>query len=224
MTDDALIDYIAQHHESGGSFCAWNPDDRGAGISFGLIQFNQKRGGLLDLFRRCADKNIDEFKKVMHPYGLQFLGESFVRTAELNRPEYKSRIIELGKIPIFQDAQRELAKELYLFKAKKICEKFYLGSERAIAMAADLAIQYGPGGLESRLLRSVCVLAGTPGERPGDSKQFAKMWHEALLQTLAGLADVHDYDKSRRRQMLNEPRFSDEIPEIFVDALDKIRG
>src|SRR5258706_499414 len=64
---DRLIDYTARN-EGGGNYSAWNPNDNGAGVSFGLIQFNQKRGSLPTLMQRMHDKDPAKFDQIFGPH------------------------------------------------------------------------------------------------------------------------------------------------------------
>lgn len=58
--------------ESRGNYSAFNPNDNSKGISFGIVQFNQETGTLLELLERCSrideNKFIEIFKRT--PAGL----------------------------------------------------------------------------------------------------------------------------------------------------------
>ena len=189
---DRIIDSTARN-EGGGRYDAWNPDDNGAGVSFGLIQFNQKAGSLPTLLQRMHDQDGGKFDQIFGPYAANLQSSAWVRGANLNDPDLKARMVTAGRDPEFQQVQRDLAREAYYDPASRLLDGVGLTSERAHAMAFDISVQYGVGGFASKLQAAV---AGGGGER-------------AILTRLADLSDTHTYDNNRRHRILSDPNLSD---------------
>lgn len=196
-TDAQLVDYVAAH-ESEKDYAKWNPNDNGAGVSFGFIQFNQKKGSLPKLLREMdkADGNL-----FMECFGGRyrdvFQNEANIRRMDLNRPEMKAKILSTAKHEVFRQVQRKLAIDDYLRPAEKALRDLakYLprgarASVKARAMAFDISVQYGVGGLRSRIIEA--------RKNTGHELEF--------LNRLAKLSDTHGYDNNRRTQMLRDPR------------------
>jgi LysM repeat protein len=189
---DRLIDYTARN-EGGGSYQAWNSDDNGAGVSFGLIQFNQKKGSLPTLLERMHEQNPEKFDSLFGPYSRDLQNPTWVRSANLNDPDIKARMKVAGGDAEFQGVQRDLAREGYFEPAARMLEQYGLNSERAHAMAFDTSVQYGVGGFGQKLAEAA---AGGGTERE-------------VLSRLADKADTHAYDHNRRHAILNDPALSD---------------
>ena len=192
---DRLIDYTAQN-EGGGRYDAWNPNDNGAGVSFGLIQFNQQKGSLPGLLQRMNDANPEKFRNIFGADADRLTDENWVRNANLSTPEWRERFKAAGADPEFQGVQRQLAREQYFEPTNRYAEEYGLGSERARAMMFDTAVQYGVGGLGSKLRQARANAGPNASERE-------------TLAALADLADTHGYDANRRHRILNDPNLSD---------------
>lgn len=189
---DRIIDYTART-EGGGRYDAWNPNDAGHGVSFGLIQFNQKRGSLPSLFKGMHEANPEKFNGVFGPHAQNLLSESYVRSANLNDPDIKSRMLEAGRDPELQQVQRNLARSDYYEPAAKMAAEHGLTSERAHAMLFDSAVQNGVGGTRKYLRQAA---AGGGSERD-------------ILRRFANLADDNRYSGNRRTRILHDPNLSD---------------
>lgn len=206
---DKLIDLVA-HVESGGDYSKWNHDDNGAGVSWGLIQFNQQKGSLGELIHRMMEADHEVFLDafVRSPFdlvrkspgvGVWEIDRAAVRAMDLSGFENEFRT--LGEHPPFQAIQRDLAREEYFEPAAKLCAKHGLESERAHAMAFDVAVQYGPGGLAKMLEKA---------ERQTSHEVFMDRSKEKqILIALARLADTHNYDHNRRHNLLKSTALSD---------------
>ncbi len=190
---DRIIDRTAQF-ESGRRYDAWNPDDNGHGVSFGLIQFNQQVGGLPSLLRRMSERNPARFNEIFGPYASNLRSASYVRNADLNDPDLRARLQRAGRDPELQQVQRDIAREQYYDPSARLASQFGLRSERALAMLFDSSVQNGVGGTQ-RFLRQAA--AGGGDER-------------AILERFASLADRGR--RGRRTRLLNEPSFSDGPP------------
>ncbi|MCK6508532.1 chitosanase [Myxococcota bacterium] len=198
---DRLIDYTARN-EGGGRYDAWNPNDNGHGVSFGLIQFNQKSGSLPTLMNRMHQADPEKFNQIFGPHADNMRNPDWVRNADLNNPDIKARMQQAGRDPDFQKVQRDLAREGYFEPTNRLADQYGIQSERGRAMLFDTAVQYGLGsaarnnGLTGMLQRARQEVGPNASERE-------------LLSALANQADTHGYDANRRHHILNDPNLSD---------------
>jgi len=192
---DRIIDYTART-EGGGRYDAWNPNDAGHGISFGLIQFNQKSGSLPSLLRGMNEANPEKFAQTFGADSNKLLDESYVRSANFNTPEWKSRFQEAGRVPEFQQVQRDLAKSGYFNPAVAMGKDHGLTSERSQALLFDSCVQNGVGGTREMLDQAA---------RGGGSER-------EIQARFADLADAGQYGNNRRHNILRDGNLSDSPP------------
>lgn len=127
----------------------------GAGMSFGLIQFNFGQGTLQpilnDMVKNASDdmseifgNDYDKLKEV-----LQGSKESMIAWADSISSDgnttlidpWKKHFTDLGKHPICQELQRKYLVDIYLDRAiNTICESYELKTYRGVAMAFDVAV------------------------------------------------------------------------------------
>lgn len=201
-----IIAYTA-HTESGGKYDSWNPDDNGAGISYGIIQFNQAGGrlasrkgsSLADLLKAMNAAAPAQFRATFGPHADHLLSESWVKQADFNDPDLKKRMLLAATIPAFQQAQLELARKAYFIPAEQAAAKYGIKSERGHAMLFDTAVQWGPVRMEQFLRdaaskRQLNGLGSAPAEKD-------------LLADFAQAADAGKY--TRRTKMLTDMNLSD---------------
>lgn len=207
---DRLIDLTARV-ESGGRYDAWTPDDNGHGPSFGFIQYNSTRGSLgklIVMMREAKPKwwllLFADSSPSLEP-GNQDHAKVWGQAVADGSPSYWKALLQLsGQVPIWQKCQRQLAREEYFDPAAKLCAKFGLVSERAHAMAFDVAVQYGVGGLRSMLPVAARAAESESPKDEGDRLDLR------ILAKLASGADTHEYDQQRRHKLLNSRELSDE--------------
>lgn len=199
MTPDALIDYVARN-ESGGRYDAWTPDDNAWGVSYGLIQFNQKRGSLPQLLTRMSIADRDLWKSIFSPDDDAILLDEArlrdLRKSNLNKGNLREKLEAAGGHVVFRQVQRDLAREGYLDPAWKACQSVGLTSERAVAMAFDAAVQRGVGWMRKNL-QSAC----NAKEGATDLECLTLFAERAD----AGLGDAN----GRRHKILRDPALSD---------------
>lgn len=185
MNIERMMDIIAEF-ESNGRFDAWNPIDKGKGVSFGKWQFNQ-RGGLHGLLVRMFNKNKMLFWKIFGPSAVSF--QQF-KKENLNAPYWKDALLKCAEIQEFQQCQLEEAVESYAKPAAKLCVERGLKSFLWLALITDASVQYGVGGCK-RLLEKALSNPGIEG----------------VMDTFAELADADQYN--RRRKLLVHPELAD---------------
>jgi hypothetical protein len=154
---DRIIDITART-EGGGRYDAWNPDDNGHGVSYGLIQFNQQSGTLPELLKSMHSADAGLFYDVFSRTGTDpsdFLDADWVRNAELNSPQYFNALIEAAQYPVFQRAQRDLARIIYFAQTDALAKKYGLFSERAYAMIFDAFVQRSPSTVKNAMADAV---------------------------------------------------------------------
>jgi hypothetical protein len=195
---DYLIDVTART-ESGGNYDAWNPDDNKAGVSFGLVQFNQKKGSLARLMRKMHEKNPEKFQmkfKNLDPALVaQLQNDMGIKELDLNQPDIKTAIRSTAKDAEFRQAQRDLANEVYLTPAIEEMSSVGLNSQRAVAIAFDTAVQRGVAGMGTQLDKAV--------------KEVGTEDKDALLKKFVEYADNHKLANERRTRLLNSSLLGD---------------
>lgn len=195
---DKIIDHTAIF-EGSGKYDAWTANDNGHGVSYGLIQFNQETGSMPTLLARMRAANPEKFDDIMGPYSSNMMNEGWVRSANLNNPDIKQRMLTAARDPEFQAVQRSLAKEGYFDFTPTQASK-YMGvsnpSERTLAMLFDSNVQNGPNGTSGLLKQAVQAVGKDAGER-------------AIMQHFAQLADAKRYSNGRRTKISRDGAFSD---------------
>ena len=214
MTEDEIIDYTARteggsplrtHNGTRGPdapYDAWNSNDAGAGISFGCIQFNQAGGRkagkpgspLALMFQACQKASPDKWAAIMGPYADSLVDSTWVKQADLNAPDLKSRILATARDPDFRQAQRDQARTAYFVPAKKIAGQFDITSARGLAMLFDGCVQMGPATTKN-------LMAAANGD----------------LASFAAAADARS-GSTRRTRMLSDPGLNDDAPDIGLST------
>lgn len=192
---DRIIDRTART-EGNGRYDAWNPNDVGHGVSFGLIQFNQDVGGLPNLMRAMHERNPTKFNEIFGGNAALMRDPARVRAADLNRPEIKSAMLRAARDPEMQQVQRDQAKTEYYDPAQRAGARHGITSERGLAMLFDASVQLGVGGMTSRLNRAA---AGGGGEM-------------AILTRFAASADSVEHAGGRRTHILHAQDLSNQPP------------
>ena len=209
---DRIIEYTART-ESGGRYDAWNPDDNGRGVSYGLIQFNQKVGTLPEVLRDMRAANPARFDAIFGKYASGMATPSWVRAANLNDPAiatYSRGVLTGGAMyhasrePDFQAVQRAWAKSGYFDPSVQAAQAVGLKSERAMAMLFDTSVQWGDAQMRTFLVQALRSFSGQASEKD-------------VLTKFASLADGSKYQ--RRTKILSDPNLSDDVYGGFMTAL-----
>lgn len=183
----ALILLVAEN-ESKGKFSAWNGNDNGHGISFGILQFNQKVGSLYNLLMQCKKANEAKFSEIFGQWTTHLVNRAEFIAADLNTNYFKICFEKVASVPEFQEEQYALAYSEYFLPACKDAFEFGFGSNRAIVALMDSCVQNGPGGTHAFLVK-----ASNNGQVGG--------WK--LLKEFARLADDNKYSGMRRTTWVN---------------------
>lgn len=171
--------------ESGGSYTAFNPNDNGKGISFGIIQFNQRTGTLLKLLQRCQFINPDVFYNIFK--------RSAIDLIKLDMSGMKKEFAEFGSHFAFQLQQDKIILEDYFLPSMKAAIELGLGSELELAILFDISVQFGVEGM-----RKIVGYAGSPKSNYLDFP---------YIHRIASRAD-HLSLSSRRRDIINSNKLN----------------
>jgi len=124
----------------------------GAGLSFGILQWNQRSGGLGQLLRVFHDTDPARFAAVFGVHGPALIeatragGVAPVAGAVLWEEPWLSRFLAAGRDPVFQAVQDRLAMQgPHMQGALTAARTLGFVTERSVALTYDTAVQQGPG-------------------------------------------------------------------------------
>lgn len=148
--------------ESRGRFDAINANTDGAGLSFGILQWAQKPGGLGTLLAAMNARDPARFRSYMGASSADLLrvtkagGVTPVDGAYLWQEPWRSRFVQLAADPVFQQVQLEQAAAGPYMAAAVQAAKSIGGTptERGLAILFDTATQQGPGALRGLVAAS----------------------------------------------------------------------
>jgi hypothetical protein len=217
---------VTTQFEGAGRFGAVNRNTDRQGLSFGLIQWAQRPGRLIELLKAFQRSDAERFVAIfgdgdsglaqrLLSHGARVNGgvDSQGRTTD---PEFDlvdepwlSRFREAALTPRFQRAQAELA--IQAFKASHMKLASYapqLKSERAIAFMLDVANQHGDGGA-----RSIYHAVGGRDAFVEEAALLAAIEHESVARVRAQFGDDSNEARStasRRSAFRTTPLLSDD--------------
>lgn len=217
-----LIDIVARF-ESRGDYGAINPDDAGAGVSYGLIQFNQKRGTLPQLFKEMNRRDPVLFNKIFGSWVSTMLGPT-IRTVNLNVGDFKNRLRIAGVEETFRQVQLDLARIHYFDPTDALADKYGWNTERARALMFDTAVQFGFNGRNGtpdfvrRAIKKAKEINGTENVTLRQQlAQFVVLVDDAAKAKLAK-AGIVITRKFRRAVIFDSTRVTDELFDKVVAA------
>jgi hypothetical protein len=125
-----------------GCFCALTGDFDGQGLSFGALQWNIGQGSLQPLFQQMLEKHPALHSFVSGALSEQLAFSRSIQTANRIHEPWRTLLIELGRTPECWAAQTNLVAKAYQ-SALRLCSRFQLTSERAVALMFDVVTQNG---------------------------------------------------------------------------------
>ena len=142
------------HNEAGSkSFSAYNPDDNGAGISVGLMQWNQRRGDLPVLVDSWFAKNPRKFNDIFGANSMDVRDEDWLRKVDFSgNATLRSSMERALADPEFQGVQLDLRND-HIEESCEVAKDYGFSSLRARAVVADLVNQLGRQGARSFISR-----------------------------------------------------------------------
>ncbi|RTL37653.1 MAG: hypothetical protein EKK48_23500 [Candidatus Melainabacteria bacterium] len=160
----ALTDKIVGNlAKNAGSFDSINKNDSGHGLSVGMLQWNQRVGGLPELLQKMLENDPELFKKLFPDLFKQFVGpdgkidEEKLRNFDFSGgPEADAMLGELKKglsDPKMKEVQLALARE-NVVSAEKIGLSVGIKSDSALATLCDALNQAGPKGVQAAMERA----------------------------------------------------------------------
>lgn len=184
-----------------GCYSAWSPDDKGAGVSFGFLQFNQAKGSLHLLLIQMRKNDTSPSHAVFDqtfPQGESWIALDEPSFGQLDLKPYKTNFEESAQHPEFRAAQREVGKAVYYNDAlNTFLENKELHSERALQMVFDASNQLGVHGAINALAKAKEIVGPKADEH-------------TILAKFAYLADsCNNCGGWRRTSILNDPGLRD---------------
>lgn len=157
---DKIVGGISKNE---GSFNSINRNDAGHGISVGMMQWNQRVGGLPDLLQRMLEEDPELFKKLFPDLFAEFVGadgkidanklRKFDFTGSEKGEAMLSQLKEGLVDPKMKNVQIAMARESVV-AAEKIGINAGFKSELGLAIICDAVNQAGQGGVQSALTRA----------------------------------------------------------------------
>jgi hypothetical protein len=141
-----VAQWVTHNEVSQQRFLAFNPNDHGAGISIGLLQWNQKKGSLPELLKDWHEKDPAKFNRMFGGYAAGLLKADFVRSADfVGTPILNQGIHSALADGEFQEVQLAL-RNAHIVKSCEVAQSNGFSSLRGRAVVADLFNQIGERG------------------------------------------------------------------------------
>lgn len=208
-------------------------NDLNAGMSWGQIQFNQKRGTLPQLFQAMARRDSASFQSIFGVWAATLLSPSF-RTINLalvhgGFSDLRPRLLEASKVAAFRELQDRAARTQYFEPTRKLASRYNLKTDRAGSILMDISVQFGFQGQRTSLDKRLEAGFLRIGKKPGDSIDQGDA--RILLVFISNRADEDDDTLllraigktrkiGRRFRILNTPIFNDSIaPDLIEESL-----
>jgi hypothetical protein len=155
--------WVSHNEVSQKQFLAFNPNDHGAGISIGLLQWNQKKGSLPELLADWHKKDPAKFDHLFGAYSANLLKANWVREADFNGNATLNQGIHAAlSDPEFQKVQADL-RDAHITKSCHVAAANGFLSLRGRAVVADLYNQIGEGG-------TIHALQHVPQDKPESAR------------------------------------------------------
>lgn len=174
-----VAQWVTHNEVSKQKFLAFNPNDHGAGISVGLLQFNQKKGSLPELLQDWHRKDPGKFDHIFGSYAANLLKPEWVRSADfVGTPTLNQGIKTALADGEYQQVQLGL-RNAHIVKSCEVAQSNGFTSLRGRAVVADLFNQIGERGTEHALQK-------VPQSKPESARI------EALKKITGGRVNGHD--------------------------------
>jgi hypothetical protein len=150
--------------EGGGAWDAWNPDDNGAGASFGVLQFNQRAGSLGLVLVRYEQLRPGALAALFGPSQAPATIANLVaggdRALSVNLAPYRDQLkLAALRQPAMQEAMRLVAFDQYWTPAAAACAAHGWDTLEELGVVFDVSINQGPGAAHG-LLDQVAAAGG----------------------------------------------------------------
>ncbi|MEZ5333599.1 MAG: hypothetical protein R2991_16550 [Thermoanaerobaculia bacterium] len=139
----------------------------GAGLSFGILQWNQRAGNLGVVLRAMQAADPAAFPRIFGPSWtavLEVAGRGSLERVDgavLWEEPWVSRFVAAGRYPPFVDVQWQVAEHGEHFQAAlDVARMLGARTERAVALFFDRAVQQGPGA--ARRMAEELLARGVP--------------------------------------------------------------
>lgn len=196
------------------------------GLSLGYIQMTQDGGTLGEWVQDCYDKNPEAFKEIIGPTYKQLIevlttpGKSGFSRGLLRGPRVKPIVVAYGgrmverdlwetpwvekmqKLAVYSDfeaLQIEIAIDIYLDSMLPLLKELDARSEKAVAIAFNLAVHYGPS-------RAREIIRGNWNRTAHEQDNLMRIGEDLSNKTLGIITK-----KSRPLKIMQNKRISTEV-------------
>lgn len=171
--------------ESRGNYSAFNPNDNNKGISFGIVQFNQQTGTLLELLERCYNSSELVFLNIFKKTPAELI--------KLDLSNMREQFHEFGEFEAFKIQQDKLAIERYFIPSARTALHLGMANEIELAVLFDISIQFGVEGMKK--------IVGYAGNKKQNYLDYQHLWR------IANRADQLSHC-NRRRDIINSKKLN----------------
>lgn len=202
---DGIIEFTAASEGGSKGYSTFNPNDNGHGAAFGYIQFNQTLGTLYNLMVLMNQYSSSDFNTIFGTLAPTLLNKSLLTNQSVTHlSPYSAQFVAAGQIPVFQLAQRVLARQLYFDPLPPVANSYALTSQRAFAMLYDAHVQGGITNVKNFLHTAASAVTASNISASDPSYQIS------VLTRFAKLADTNlRPSNNRRTKILTTSALSD---------------
>jgi hypothetical protein len=202
---DAIIEFTAANEGGSQGYSTFTANDNGTGAAFGFIQFNQTVGTMYNLMVLMNQYSSADFNSIFGTFAPTLLNKSLLTNKSVTHlAPFQAQFAAAGQIPVFQQAQRVLARQLYFDPLVQVANSYALTSQRAFAMLFDTNVQGGINKVKKFLHTASSSVAATNISASDPSYQIS------LLTQFAKIADTSlTPSNNRRTKILTTSALSD---------------
>lgn len=180
LVTDWMDTLLAQTSKHEGTYWSVQRNLDGQGVSYGILQWTQRGGGLSDVLRQMRAADAVAFDAAFGGAAAagRLLGHVQARNldpldgANLWDQPWLDRFVAAGKVPALQAAQRELAKRgEHMQGAIAVARVLGVQSERALVVCYNRVVHQGVEGATGPARRLVELYASGTHQRPSSEVQ-----------------------------------------------------
>lgn len=238
-----ILGHVVKTEAGTAGYSAMNLNSDNAGLSWGLIQWAQKPGSLGRLLGFMYTQDPNRFAATFGPAWKELIRVTQagsldpVAGAVLWQEPWVSRFRAAGNDPVWQEAQRNYAKQDVYWKAAKDAANILLVyTQRGLALTYDTAVNQGPGAAVS-FAKRVATAIGPEASYRSRLEAYAQVAASSLRRTTvpttphksaprivwkqvgpnewhatAGVFDLWKGVTARKKRILADPTFTDTLP------------
>lgn len=224
-----------------GSYGSLNLNQDGAGLSFGILQWSQRTGGLGELLVALCASDPIQFAETFRSAWECLIDRTQAGSLEpvagvvLWEEPWVGRFRTAGRVPAWQAVQDRMARSgVYMRAALEAARTLQVPTQRAVTMAYDTAVQQGPGRATRYAIQAVqahpagtdrerleafahlCAAGFSAHHRPTRKPGRGLDWRQVgdRWHLFAGQIDLFQDVQRRRQAILADPALSDDVVEL----------